>query len=78
MREALENIFKPQVTVTSFVTVIERLSPTRYEVTDIAGRTQTAETGEDEFYPPGVRVVVQNGRIIGLGHRAGNHRIYEV
>jgi hypothetical protein len=25
-----------------------------------------------------VRVIVQNGRIIGAGHRAGAHKTYEV
>jgi len=76
MKEALQNIFGSRETITSYATVSARISSTRYEVTDIAGRVSYAEA--TDFYPIGVSVVIQDGRIVGPGTRAGKHRIYEV
>lgn len=76
MKEALQNLFGNRETVTVYATVSARISSTRYEVTDIARRISYAEA--TDFYPTGVSVVIQDGRIVGPGSRAGKHRIYEV
>ena len=76
MKEALRNIFEPRSTVTAYATIRARLSANRYEIEDQAGRIGYAESAD--FYPVGVSVVVQNGRIVGAGSRAGTHRVYDV
>ena len=74
--QPLKNIFAPGGTVTSYCLVLQRRSSTRYDVIDATGRTTFADS--TDFYPPGVGVVVQNGRIIGRGSAAGKHKFYEV
>lgn len=79
MKDALENIFGKRGDVTSFVTIVKRLSATSYEVEeDYTKRKATVQVDKDKFYPKGVSVRVQNGRIEGTGRRAGKHKTYEV
>jgi len=75
-RQALKNIFRPEATRTGYARIVRRLSSTRYEVEDGAGRKRFVEA--TDFYPAGVSVIVQDGRIIGSGTAAGKHRTYEV
>lgn len=76
MKEILDNIFRSPATVTIYATVSARISATRYEITDQNGRVSYAES--PDWWPVGVAVVVQNGRIVGRGTLAGSHRVYEV
>lgn len=74
--EFLKNIFEPGKTTTGYCRVVRRLSTTKYEVTDATGRVKFAES--TDFYPAGVSVIIQDGRIIGRGSAAGKHKTYEV
>lgn len=76
MQTVLKNMFQQDEPKTSYCTVTRRLSAVRYEVLNAAGRVLFAES--TDFYPAGSTVVIQNGRIIGPGMRAGQHRYYEV
>lgn len=78
MNTPLNNLFRPEQTVTSLVTVRRRLAAGRYEVEDVAGRLQAVEADAAEFFPVGVEVVVQNGRIVGSGYQLGRHRVVAV
>ena len=73
---SLKNIFAPESPATSYCTVVGRLSTIRYEVEDANGRKKFVESAA--FYPPGVGVVVKDGRITGRGMPSGKHRYYEV
>lgn len=77
-KQVLDNIFAERGDVTFFASVERRLSSTSYEVVDHAGRKSSAMVTGGAFYPKGVRVMVQNGRIIGSGRRGGKHRVYRV
>lgn len=74
--QALKNIFKPEQAQTSYCTVVQRVNGVRYKLTDETGRTVYAES--TDYYPAGVAVLVNAGRITGRGNLAGTHRIYEV
>lgn len=76
MKEVLNNIFAKNLVRTSYCTVLQRLSATRYELEDFSGRIIYAES--EEFYPAGVTVIVLDNRIVGRGSLTGKHRRYEV
>lgn len=78
MNEALKNIFAPAATVTSCVTVRRRIAAGQYEVEDSSGRLTVVAADAEVLWPATVSVVVQNGRIVGPGHRLGKHRVVAV
>lgn len=77
-KRILDNIFRETGPITRFAVVQERVSATSFKVKDNAGKIFVAACSGGEFYAPGMRVIVQNERIIGTGQLAGNHREYEV
>jgi hypothetical protein len=76
MKKALNNIFAESSPRTSYGTISRRLSGTKYELRDSAGRIRYAES--TDYYPAGAEVVVQDGRIVSQGRAAGKPKIYEV
>lgn len=78
MWDVLKNIFEPDKPRTSYARVVRRVSAGRYELEDDCGRLSVAECGLTDFYPAGVSVIVQSGRIIGRGSRSGSHTVRQV
>lgn len=76
MKTALKNIFEENGPTTIYATVAARLSATRYELRDGSGRTIYAES--TDYYPATTPVIIQSGKIIGPGKRAGKPKVYEV
>lgn len=76
MKKVLENLFTEKGPTTIYRTIKRRISSTRYEVSDSAGRLSFVESSA--FYPPETNVMIQDGKIIGLGSRAGTLKEYEV
>lgn len=65
MKGALKNIFKKETTTTFTATIKGVLSQGRVEVLDAVGRCHVVDVDSNVFYPKGVSVVVQNGRVVG-------------
>lgn len=72
MKQALKNIFAQQEVKTSSGVVERRLSKTRIAILDPAGRIKIVDVDSDKFYPPGAKVAVQYGRVIGPAGVMGN------
>lgn len=75
MKNELKNIFSSQEPTRRVVSVVSRISSTRYRVTDSTGRDLTALS--TTLYSPGTAVLLEAGRIIGPAIPA-NTRTYEV
>ena len=78
MRDLIKNIAAPKDTAIRYARVTRRISPTRAELTDDAGRALLADNSPGESYPVGCRVAVLDGRIIGVGKMYGTIKVYEV
>lgn len=78
MQDIAKKMMSTGQVVTSYVKVVQRLSGGRYEVEDDVGRLQVARAENDSFWPPGVSVVVQNGRITGRASAKIKAMVYEV
>jgi len=76
MKNALKNLFAEPQPTTQYLSVASRLSASRYQLVDDAGRISYAES--TDFYPAGTAVIVRAGAIVGPGIRAGKPKIYEV
>ncbi len=77
-KQVLDNLFRQQQPVSWYGVILQRLARTRYELEDMTGRVRYADADPAAFYPAGAKVIVQNGRIIGSGQLAGNHKIFDV
>jgi hypothetical protein len=76
MKEILKKLFIKESAAPIAATVIRRLSPGRYELTDDSGRTIQADA--TIALSPFQRVTVQAGRVIALSGRQQTIRTYEV
>lgn len=78
MWDVLKQIFDPDKPRTSYARIKKRIAPGRYEVEDDCGRVTVTECGLTEFFPVGVQVIVQSGRIVGRGSMSGAHKVRQV
>ncbi len=78
MKDVLKRMFEPPDDITTLLEVVKRLSATRYEVKDHAGRKSAVTVGKNEIYAKGQTVMVVNGRIDNTAKPVGKHKIYEV
>ena len=78
LRDMVKNITGKQDEAVRYGLVNRRISSTRVEVKDDAGRTFFADHNTGENYQIGQRVVVVNGRITGTSRTVSNIKTYEV
>jgi hypothetical protein len=67
MREVLQRLFRQEDPPRRFMTVVSVLPDGRYVTVDDRARTLTVDGAAG--YLPGNAVIVQGGRIVGLGSR---------
>lgn len=76
MKSVLKKLFIDPPPTTLFLSVDRRISTSRYQLVDDAGRISFADS--TDFYPPGTAVIVRSGAIVEAGSRAGKPKTYEV
>lgn len=76
MREVLQRLFRQEEPPRRFVTVISVLSDGRYVTVDDWNRKLTVDGAAG--YLPGNAVIVQGGRIVGMGSRVSTRKTFKV